>query len=135
MRVALGFERALDEVVRNGATENSRWYAVMASGPLRQVFETVFGLPDGFGTLDVDQQLSVFKDRAEARFGATDPAALNSPDLREQIRKAYLFGSDLALQGPFPDQLNQVFARWSQGGSIGCALPVSFHTLSSSSHP
>ncbi len=100
MRVALGFDRSLDEVIKNGATENSRWFAVMASGPLREVFETVFGLPGGFGTLDVDRQLSVLKERSEARFGATDLADLDSPEMRAEIRNAYLFGSDLSLQGP-----------------------------------
>jgi hypothetical protein len=100
MRIALAFDRNIDDVVSNGRSVNSRWYAVMASGPLRAVFETVFGLPDGFGTLDVDQQLKVFKDRSEAAFGTNDVAELNVPELREQIRTSYLFRSDLALQSP-----------------------------------
>lgn len=99
MRVALSFDRDLDDVVTNGVSVNARWYAVMASGPLREVFETVFSLPDGFGTLDVDQQLTVFKERAEAAYGSEDLSDLNTPELRDRIRNGYLFRTDLSLQG------------------------------------
>lgn len=98
MRIALSFDRDLAEVVSKSRTVNTGWYSVMSSGPLRAVFEAVFGLPDGFGTLDVDQQLVVFKDRAEARYGSSDLADLSTPELRDRIRSDYLLRSDGALQ-------------------------------------
>jgi len=79
---------------------DAMWFGVMASGPLRAVFEAVFSLPDSFGTLDVDDQLSVFKDRSEGMFGTSDLTQLNTPETLNQLRDTYLFRSDLAVQGP-----------------------------------
>lgn len=99
MRIALSLESTLGDVVENGTTEDSMWYGVMASGPLRAVFEAVFSLPDSFGTLDVDDQLTIFKDRSEGMFGTSDLAVLNTPDTLNELRETYLFRSDLAVQG------------------------------------
>ena len=101
MRLALAFESDLGDVVSSASTVDSQWYAVMASGPLREIFETLFNLPDGFGTLDVDQQLTVFKERSEAQFGSSDLAVLNTEETRNDIRNAFLLQSDLAVQSSF----------------------------------
>lgn len=110
MRIALSFERDLEDVVSASSSVNSGWYSVMASGPLRAVFENVLGLPSGFGSLDVDQQLTIFKDRAETRYGTFDLAALNTAETREQIRNDYLLQSDVGLQATSASSASLVLA-------------------------
>lgn len=90
MRVALALERELDTVIETGTTEDSRWFAVMASPALRSVFETAFRLPTSFGTLDIDQQLVEFKSRSEQFFDTTDVADFAQTDLLDTLRQTYL---------------------------------------------
>ena len=69
MRLALGLERELADLAARDLSENAMWFTVMATPPLRTVFESAFGLPPSIGTLDIDRQLELFKDRARAAFG------------------------------------------------------------------
>lgn len=90
MRVALALERELDTVIEAGTTEDSRWFAVLASPALRSVFETAFRLPSSFGTLDIDLQLNEFKARSERFFDTTDVADFAVPDTLDALRQSYL---------------------------------------------
>ena len=90
MRISLALERELGNVVANGSTNDSRWFAVMASPPLRSVFETVFQLPTSFGTLDLDRQLNDFKTRSERVFGTAEVADFTTPDRLDELRRRYL---------------------------------------------
>lgn len=83
MRLALNAERELPALAARNANEDTLWYTVIGSPPLRQVFQTAFGLPASFGAIDLDQQLQVYKAKAEQAFGDggirqfADPAALD----------------------------------------------------------
>ncbi|MGX9354549.1 DUF1217 domain-containing protein [Roseobacteraceae bacterium S113] len=90
MRLALGFEREMGDLLNNAQTNNARWFGVMASEPLRQVFEAALDLPDSFGTLDLDRQLGEFKARAEQRLGTSDLEELASPENIDIIRQRFL---------------------------------------------
>ncbi|MGR3824810.1 MAG: DUF1217 domain-containing protein [Salipiger marinus] len=96
LRLALSLDRELSTVVANGRTNDSRWFSVMASTPLREVFETMFGFPDSFGALDIDQQLVKLKQRAERVFGTDQLADLASSDKLEEMRRLYLTRSAVA---------------------------------------
>ncbi|WP_417720482.1 DUF1217 domain-containing protein [Salipiger sp.] len=95
MRVALSMERDLGKVIGNAKGNDSRWYGVMASNLLREVFETVFQLPDSFGTLDVDRQLKELKHRSESYFGTSALEDFTDPDRMEDLRRRYLMQSNL----------------------------------------
>ncbi|WP_146584938.1 DUF1217 domain-containing protein [Puniceibacterium confluentis] len=94
MRIALSMERDLSLLVDRGGSGDTQWFSVMASAPLRSVFETAFGLPSSFGALDVDQQLVVFKDRSERMFGTDRVADFADPDMLDQLRRRFLLISD-----------------------------------------
>ncbi|MWD26208.1 DUF1217 domain-containing protein [Aquicoccus sp. SCR17] len=98
LRIALTLERDLAQAAAP-TSENSRWFSVMASKPLRQVFETVFGLPAGFGTLDVDRQREELSARAAQMFGSSDVADFLQPDRLEELRRRYLAQSSIASTG------------------------------------
>ena len=112
MRVALALERELGTVIETGTTEDSRWFGIMASPALRSVFETTFGLPSSFGTLDIDQQLSELKTRSERQFGTTDVADFNTPEQLDSLRQTYLL------------QQNSVQSFGSGSSSDGLALAL-----------
>ena len=90
MRLALGFEREMSELLQNAASNNARWFGIMASEPLRQVFEGALSLPDSFGALDLDRQLVDFTARAEAQFGTSDVAELASKENVDAIVQRFL---------------------------------------------
>lgn len=90
MRLALGFEREMGALLGNAGSNNARWYGIMASEPLRTVFEKALNLPDSFGTLDLERQLTDFQTRAEARYGTADIARLATGDLAGQVVRDFL---------------------------------------------
>lgn len=90
MRVALSLDRELNQVVRNSPSNDAQWFSIMASPPLRQVFESAFRLPSGFGSIDIDQQLSVLKDRSEQFFGTSEVQDFIVPETMDTLRQNYL---------------------------------------------
>ena len=90
MRVAMAMERELNNLLSNSQSNDSRWYGVMASKPLRDVFETVLSLPsDSFGALDVERQLNDLKAKSQAIFGTDTLADLVTEDRLSEIRRNY----------------------------------------------
>ncbi|SES41205.1 Protein of unknown function [Tranquillimonas rosea] len=96
MRLVMGFQRELQALVARTGSEDAQWYGVIASKPLREVFARAFGLPQSFGALDVDQQLSVFRKRSEQFFGVAAPAAFTDPDRAENLERQFLAQRQLA---------------------------------------
>lgn len=96
MRLALNLERELPKIAGRASSEDTRWFTIMGTPPLRQVFETAFGLPKSFGTLDVDQQLGILKDKAQQAFGDATVAQFAEPGTREALTRLYLARAQLA---------------------------------------
>ena len=99
MRLALGFERELTDLLGNAASNTARWFGVMASEPLRQVFEKALNLPSSFGALDLDRQLSDFLDRAEARYGTADLTVLAEPENAQTVVRDFLSNTSISAGG------------------------------------
>lgn len=90
MRVSLSFERDLGAVIERTRSNDSRWFGVMSQPPLRAVFEAAFGLPSSFGQLDINQQLGIFKDRAERFLGTSDVGDMLLSENLETLERRYL---------------------------------------------
>jgi hypothetical protein len=99
MRIALSMERDLNDLVSRGGTTDSQWFSVMASKPMRAVFESAFRLPASFGSLDVDQQLKIFKDRSEQFYGTENVSDYAEPDRIDQLRRSFLLSTGQAASG------------------------------------
>lgn len=99
MRLALYAERIVPDITSASGSENQKWFSIMGQPPLRAVFETALGLPSQFGQVDIDQQLDVFKERAERTFGVTDPAEFSDPEKLDDLITTYLARSQLASFG------------------------------------
>ncbi|MFK7939513.1 MAG: DUF1217 domain-containing protein [Roseovarius sp.] len=90
LRLALNTQRELADIVTSDESENAKWFTIMGTAPLREVFETVLGLPPGFGQLDLDQQLEEFQDRAERQLGINGITDLADPERLESLIERYL---------------------------------------------
>lgn len=95
MRLALNLERELSELAASGSSDETKWFSIMGSEPLRRVFETAFGLPSAFATLDLDRQLEVFRDKSESLFGSADVAQFQDKDRREELLRQFLVRDEL----------------------------------------
>lgn len=95
MRLAFTLEREITELAASASTEDTKWFTLMGNPPLRQVFETALGLPDGFGTLDIDQQLEVFQDRLFSATGSSDISQFTDADSRADMVQLFLLRSEI----------------------------------------
>lgn len=95
MRLALFAERELPALADKALSEDGKWFTIMGSPPLRAVFESAFGLPSSFATLDLDRQLSVLKDKARAMFGGDSVSQFADTGQKEKLLRNYLVRSDL----------------------------------------
>ena len=95
MRLALNLRRELAELADRDSSERAKWFTVLGTPPLRQVFETAFGLPKAFGVLDLDRQLGVLQQRSRGAFGADTVAQFADPDKLEQLVQRFLVRAEL----------------------------------------
>ncbi|MEM9708758.1 MAG: DUF1217 domain-containing protein [Pseudomonadota bacterium] len=98
MRLALGLGRELETISAGSISEDGLWFTIMGTPPLRAVFEAAFNLPTSFGTLDVDRQLEVFKEKAAANFGDSSVRQFTDPDKQEELLRKFFVSSELNLQ-------------------------------------
>jgi len=96
LRLSLALERDLGEIVTSDNSDDGRWYAVMGSTSLRQVFETALGLPSETGLLDIDQQVEIFRNRAEKVFGDGEVSQFDDPSKMEKLNRLFLVRADIA---------------------------------------
>ncbi|MDQ2090552.1 DUF1217 domain-containing protein [Marimonas arenosa] len=120
LRLALNAKRELAALAAEDRTEDTKWFRVMGNKPLRRVFETAFGLPSGFGQLDLEQQLTTFRDKAMRQLGNgeisqfTDEAAVENLVQRFLVR-AQLAGFQTTAAGSVALTLLQSAAPVRQG--------------------
>jgi hypothetical protein len=101
MRIALFAKRELEQVATSDASVNAKWFTIMGQPPLRSMFETIFQLPSSVGQIDIDQQLGIFKDRAESVFGSSDIKQFSDPTNLDQAVTQYIARSQLQAYSAF----------------------------------
>lgn len=99
MRVGLYAQRELPVLATKESSVDSKWFMIMGDPPMRQVFEMAFNLPSQFGQIDIDQQLGVFKERAQAEFGSEDPAQFADAAILEDLITKYMVREQLSGLG------------------------------------
>lgn len=95
MRLAMNAQRELEKLAERPASDNTLWYAVLGSKPLRTVFERAFALPSSFGALDIDLQLRTMKSRAQSLLGQSTIKQFAEPERSEALIRRFLLMSDL----------------------------------------
>ncbi len=95
MRLALNLDAELTDLVAAQTSTDAQWFGVMGSPPLRNVFQTALGFPASFGRVDIDQQLTAYKDRAESTFGTDSVEDLLDPENQEKLIRLFLVRSEI----------------------------------------
>ncbi|MGJ8618429.1 MAG: DUF1217 domain-containing protein [Sulfitobacter sp.] len=90
MRVALYAQRELAELAKQDSSADAKWFTVLGDPPMRKLFEKALGLPSSIGQIDIDQQLSTFKDRAMSIFGSDRFDQFLDPETRQNVITKYL---------------------------------------------
>ncbi len=96
LRLALNAASDLPDIAAEGGRESTLWYRIMGNPPLREVMETALGLPSSVGGLDLEWQLQIFQDRADALLGSSDASQFTDPDKVENLIQQFLSRSQLA---------------------------------------
>ena len=95
-RLALNLQRELPEIAaKKSGSDDAKWFTVMGNTPLRKVFQTALGLPASTATLDLDQQLSIFKSRAKSQFGSETISQFADPAVMDKLLKSFLLRSEM----------------------------------------
>jgi hypothetical protein len=95
MRLALALQRDLPKLAGGAASDRAKWFTVLGTPPLRQVFEGAFGLSTSFGALDVDKQLEILQHRAEAAFGDQSLEQFTDPEKLDALTQKYFLRTQL----------------------------------------
>jgi hypothetical protein len=111
MRVALYAQRELGQLAGEDSATDTKWFTVLGDPPLRKLFEKALGLPESIGQIDIDQQLSTFKDRARSIFGSDSFDQFLTEDARQDVLTKFILR----------DQIDSVGAGLS-AGSIALTL-------------
>ncbi|MCB2124410.1 MAG: DUF1217 domain-containing protein [Rhodobacteraceae bacterium] len=94
MRLAMNAERELARLAGRAGSDDAKWFEVMGSPPLREVFQTALGLPSAFARLDLDQQLGVFRERAERVLGDAEISQFADPGKIGNLVRVFLLRAE-----------------------------------------
>ncbi|MCF6271726.1 MAG: DUF1217 domain-containing protein [Rhodobacteraceae bacterium] len=101
MRLALNLEREVGKYANAPFPETVAWFQLMANPPLREVFETAFGLPKSVGTLDIDRQREIFQNASDRMFGSKSMDVLKDPENVDKLLQNF-FAREQINSGPGP---------------------------------
>lgn len=99
MRIVMNAQRELPELAARTGSDTAKWYSILGSEPLRQIFQTAFGLPTAFGSIDIDQQVDVLKDKTASLFGDSSVSQFTDPEKMDTMIRRYLAISQLSGSG------------------------------------
>lgn len=102
LQLALGVQGTLAGLAATSSSEVTKWYGVMGSTSIRRVFETALGLPSGFVSINIDQQLSVFRQKTTEIFGAGSVSQFADPAKVDQLIKLFLVRSSATNSQSLP---------------------------------
>jgi hypothetical protein len=97
MRLALSFSRDLLELSQKSSTESAGWFQLLATPPLREVIQSALGFPDSFAQLDIDDQHSRIRRKAEQVFGTSDLKVLSTEEMAEDILRRFFVMREVSV--------------------------------------
>lgn len=96
LRVALYAERSLPDLAARDISNDAKWFTILGDPPMRQLFEKALNLPTSVGQIDIDQQLGIFKDRAQTTFGTDDISAFRDIATVQDVITKYVVRNQIA---------------------------------------
>ena len=96
LRLAMSVESELSEILARDTSDDGKWFAILGSPALRNVFEKAFGLPATFGAIDIDLQLSTFQEKSGRIFGSQAPDVFSSVETQDRLISLFLARSQIS---------------------------------------
>lgn len=94
MRLAINLESGIADIIDRNPTNAGRWFSIMGNAPLREVFQTAFGLPDSIASIGIDRQREIFEQRARTVLGTDEVSEIAKPDKSEDVIRLFLVRSE-----------------------------------------
>lgn len=94
-RLALNARRELADLAESSSSENTKWLRIIGDVPLWSVVRQALNLPESFGSLDLDLQLTGLKARAKSIFGAEEVSQFTDETKVEKLIQRFLVTSSL----------------------------------------
>lgn len=95
-RLALHLETELPDLAGQSLSPKAKWLTVLGNPPLREVFETAYGLPQSFGAINLDQQVTTLEDRTLNLFGTASVEQFSDPERVRKLVQRFLARADVA---------------------------------------
>ncbi|SES73037.1 DUF1217 domain-containing protein [Oceanicella actignis] len=89
MRLAMNFRREIGDVVSGDKSASTKWFAILGNTPLREVVTAALGLPNSFGSIDVDKQVEMLERKSSEILKIDDPSGLADPEVMENVIKRF----------------------------------------------
>jgi hypothetical protein len=121
-RLALNAQGDLAAIAAKSGSDATKWYSILGSRPLREVFQTAFGLPSSFALIDVDKQRQVLAEKADKLLKVDNPADFADPANVEKLVRLYLVRADAAASGAATGSGQAALTLLSQGQQSLSAL-------------
>lgn len=96
MRIALYAQHEVADLAQSDSSNDAKWFTLMGDPPMRALFEKALNLPESIGQIDVDQQLGIFKDRAQSVFGTDQLSDFSDPELVQDLITKYVVRNQIA---------------------------------------
>lgn len=100
MRLALSLNREVSAVISSGGSDDTQWYKVLGSAPLKLMFEEALFLPSEFGSVAIDKQVDILKDATQSIFGKSSFDVFHDADNIDKLRTRFLLASQMNNQQP-----------------------------------
>lgn len=97
LRLALNARRELSTLASASSTNDTKWYEVLGSTPLRKVFQGAFGFSSSYDKLPIDRQLQEYKAAAAKLFGSDDMGQFTESSQTEKLVRNFLARSAIQV--------------------------------------
>ncbi|MEP3347195.1 MAG: DUF1217 domain-containing protein [Litoreibacter sp.] len=95
MRLALSFGREMENITETDKGEDTKWLEVLGNPPLKSIVERSMFLPDGFDSLDLDDQVALLKERTEMQYGSSSVDVFRDQKNIDKMRTRFLLATQL----------------------------------------
>jgi len=90
LRLALNAQSEVASLATSTASDSTKWFKVIGNTALATVFQKALSIPTSVGSLDLDQQLSIYQSKAKAVFGDSGFAQFTDTAKMDLLVKRFL---------------------------------------------
>jgi hypothetical protein len=95
IELALITQSAMPDITAKDTTDNGLWYTILGNESVRAVFETALGLPEEIGSIDIDQQVTEFREKSKRYFGNGEVSQFSEPEKLDELIRLFLARSEI----------------------------------------